>query len=140
MKIIYLDGVFDLFHRGHLESLRYIKETYPKSYLLVGIVDDKTCEGYKRKPIIPEQDRLEIVKSIKYVDNVLFPAPLIMTEEFIKKYDIDLIVHGFANDSDAKKQEKFFKIPIKIGKFQRIPYYSKTSTTDIINSIKNNYI
>lgn len=132
--IIYLDGVFDLFHRGHLESLKKSKELGTK--LIVGVVSDKDCLSYKRLPIIDEKDRYEIIKSIKYVDEVIFPAPLYVTKEFLDKYNIDLVVHGFSDESDFEKQKNFFKTSIDNNKFKKINYYSKISTTDIIKKIK----
>ena len=38
---IYTDGIFDLFHRGHIEFLNNIKKKYPNSNLIVGIINDK---------------------------------------------------------------------------------------------------
>ena len=134
---IYTDGVFDMFHRGHLECFKTIKTKYPDCTLVVGVVNDKDTESYKRLPIINENDRLEIIKSIKYIDEVVFPAPLYITEEHINKHKLDLIVHGFANQNDINKQKEFFRVPIELNKFQEIPYYSKISTTDIINKVKD---
>ena len=134
---IYTDGVFDMFHRGHLECFKTIKKLYPDCHLVVGVVSDKDTESYKRIPIINENDRLEIIKSIKYVDEVVFPGPLYMTRQFIEKHNIDLIVHGFANPADINTKQKFFAIPMELGKFKEIPYYSKISTTDIIKKVKD---
>jgi choline-phosphate cytidylyltransferase len=137
--IIYLDGIFDLFHRGHLESFKQVKTMYPDCHLIVGIVSDKDATDYKREPIIEETNRYEIIKSIKYVDEIIENCPLNLDIEFIKKYKIDLIVHGFSNESDEKKQEVFFKEIKELGMFKKINYYSKTSTTEIIKRIKEFY-
>ena len=140
MKRVYIDGVFDLFHRGHLESLIKSKNVYndpENTILIVGVVSDKDCQSYKRLPIINEEDRVELVKNIKTVDEVIFPCPLIVTMDFIKQHNIDLVVHGFSNDSDREKQKPFFE-NIK-SHFKEIEYYSKISTTDIIKSINENY-
>ena len=80
-KTVYLDGVFDLFHRGHLESLIKSKNIFndpENTILIIGIVGDKDATIYKRKPIINEEDRKEIISSIKYVDKVICPCPLIV--------------------------------------------------------------
>jgi choline-phosphate cytidylyltransferase len=140
MKRVYIDGVFDLFHKGHLESLIKAKNVLnnpENTILIVGVVSDLDCMSYKRKPIIFETDRLDIIKNIKMVDEVIFPCPLIVSPEFIKEHNIDLVVHGFSNDSDREKQKPFFE---KIrDNFMEIEYYSKISTTDIIKNIINNY-
>jgi cytidyltransferase-like protein len=129
-----MDGVFDLFHRGHLESLLKAKNIYPEdTTLIVGVVSDKDCEAYKRLPIIKEGDRAEIIKNIKCVDEVIFPCPLIVTMDFIKQHKIDLVVHGFCNDADRAKQKAYFE-NIK-SHFKEIDYYSSISTTNIIKTI-----
>jgi cytidyltransferase-like protein len=140
MKRVYIDGVFDLFHRGHLESLKKAKNALgdpDNTFLIVGIVSDKDCESYKRSPIINELDRVEIIKNIKCVDEIVFPCPMVTTMDFIEKNNIDIVVHGFSNDSDREKQKIYFEQIINSGKFKEIEYYSKISTTDIIKKIKH---
>ena len=66
-KIGYTQGVYDMFHIGHLNLLNHAKERC--DYLLVGINTDALVQDYKqKKPVIPERERLEIVSSIKVVD------------------------------------------------------------------------
>jgi len=140
MKRVYIDGVFDLFHRGHLESLiksKNVFNNFKETILIVGVVSDLDCQSYKRLPIINEEDRVEIIKNINVVDQVIFPCPLVVTMDFINKYNIDLVVHGFSNDADREKQKPFFE-NIK-SHFKEIEYYSKISTTDIIKNIVKNY-
>lgn len=131
-----MDGVFDLFHIGHLEAIKKCKEF--GDYIIIGIVSDYNCELYKRKPIIGEKDRVEIIKNLKLVDEVIEDCPLIITEDFINEFKIDLVVHSFSNEEDYNKQKVFFEVPIKLNKFKVIKYYDKLSTTDIINKIKLN--
>ena len=140
MKRVYIDGVFDLFHRGHLESLNKAKNVLgdpDNTFLIVGVVSNIDCESYKRTPIIEENDRVEIIKNIKVVDQVIFPCPMETTLDFIEKNKIDMVVHGFSNDVDREKQKLFFAKVIDSGKFKEIDYYSKISTTDIIKKLKN---
>jgi hypothetical protein len=54
----------------------------------------------------------------------------------MKEHQIDLVVHGFANDADAERQNEFFDIPMKLGKFQQISYFNGLSTTDRIQKIQ----
>ncbi len=68
-KIGYTTGVYDMFHIGHLNILKKAKERC--DYLIVGVSTDELV-GYKNKTaIIPFQERMEIIKSIKYVDEVV---------------------------------------------------------------------
>lgn len=70
-KIIgYTAGAYDMFHIGHLNLLRKAKENC--DYLIVGINSDELIKKYKHKEtIIPENERMEIVKAIKFVDEVV---------------------------------------------------------------------
>lgn len=137
--IIYTDGIFDLFHRGHIEFLNNIKNKYIECTLIVGIINDNDSTKYKRKPIYNENDRYMIIENLKCVDQIIKNAPLIINQDFIIKNKIDLIVHGFLNKEDIIKQKEFFKIPIELNIFESMPYYKYISTSDIIKKIKNNY-
>jgi choline-phosphate cytidylyltransferase len=144
MKIVYTDGIFDLFHRGHIEYLKLCKNIFSNEeeeevFLIVGIVNDKDASGYKRIPIYNENDRYEIIKNIKCVDKIIKDAPLIITEDFMLENKIDYVIHSFSNASDEGVQDEFFKVPIQMGKFKKIQYYSSISTTDIIKRIKELY-
>ena len=134
---VYMDGVFDLFHRGHLESINNCLKY--GDYIIIGVVSDEDAKKYKRKPIINEIDRVKIVKNISKVNDVIFPCPLVITKKFILDNKIDIVVHGFFDEKDFEKQKEFFQIPIEMGIFKKVQYYKPISTTDIINKIKNEY-
>lgn len=69
-KVGYTTGVFDMFHIGHLNILRRAKEQC--EYLIVGVSTDELVASYKNKiPIIPFEERKQIVEAIKYVDEVV---------------------------------------------------------------------
>lgn len=70
MIIGYTTGVFDMFHIGHLNILKQAKENC--DYLIVGVTIDEFVEKYKgTRPIIPFEQRKQIVEAIKYVDRVV---------------------------------------------------------------------
>ena len=137
-RIIYTDGIYDLFHRGHMESFIQIKQKFPGCHLIVGIINDDDATAYKRKPIYSEDDRYCIIEHINVVDQVVKSVPLTITKEFLDEHNIDLVVHGFSNISDSEKQDEFYRIPKQLNKFLEISYYNKISTTDIINKINAN--
>ena len=70
MIIGYTTGVFDMFHIGHLRLLQRAKEQC--DFLIVGVSTDELVLKDKNKlPIIPLEDRMEIVKGLKCVDKVV---------------------------------------------------------------------
>lgn len=126
-KTVYVDGVFDLLHVGHLNFLKEAKKLGNR--LLVGVVLDRDASSYKRPPIIPYDQRYEMINNLEIVDKTV-PAVLHLTRDFISENSIDIVVHG-----DDDEQEEFFKVPREMGIMRYIPYYQKTSTTKIIHKI-----
>ena len=65
----YAPGAYDLFHVGHLNILRHAKEHC--DFLIAGVVSDEVLEITKgRRPVVPLNERMEIVSHISYVDRV----------------------------------------------------------------------
>lgn len=99
LKIGYLSGTFDLFHIGHLNLLRRAKEHC--DYLVVGVHKDASHKG--KSTFISYEERCEIVRSIKYVDQVI-PS---------EREDCDIYLKGIVKfdylfvGSDYKGTERF---------------------------------
>lgn len=69
-KIGYTQGVYDMFHIGHLNLINRVKEQC--DYLIVGVNSDRLVQSYKHKDtVIKEEDRAEIVRNLKAVDEVV---------------------------------------------------------------------
>ena len=133
-RTVYLDGVFDMFHIGHLQAIQQCAALGDR--VIIGVVSDEDAVGYKRPPMIPQDQRVAIVAALRLVDKVICPNPFVVTEAFMKEHDIDLVVHGFADDADAERQREFFEEPMRLGKFKTIRYYKGLSTTDILAKIQ----
>ena len=91
-KIGYTQGVFDLFHIGHLNLLRKAKEQC--DFLIVGVNSDELVESYKHKtPVIPGEQRKEIVEAIRVVDQCILVDTL-DKEVIWKEHPFDAIFIG----------------------------------------------
>ena len=99
--VAYTYGVYDMFHVGHLNLFRRIKNNFDK--LIVGVHNDEQVITYKQKPIIPYKDRLEIIKSCKYVDDIVENAPLIITNQILDEFNADYVIAGKENEEYLKK-------------------------------------
>lgn len=134
--IIYCDGVFDLFHHGHLNHFKSIKDIFPGCFLMVAIMDDKSTSEYKRKPIYNYKIRFDFCNSCKYVDKAVKYEEV--DENFIVKNNIDMIVHAFYNNDDFEKQKSYFEIPIRLNKMKVLQYSHGISTTKLIKKMDSN--
>lgn len=70
VRIGYAPGAYDLFHIGHLNILKHARSRC--DYLIAGVVSDEMCLFAKGKaPVVPLAERLEIVRSVRYVDDAI---------------------------------------------------------------------
>ncbi len=91
-KIGYTQGVYDMFHIGHLHIINSAAELCDK--LIVGVNSDKLVEEYKgKKTVICQEDRAEIVRNLKSVDECVIADTLDKTEQY-KKYGFDAVFIG----------------------------------------------
>jgi len=135
-KNVYVIGVFDLFHRGHVEFLKKAKSLGKN--LIVAINGDDMVASYKRRPFYCEQDRLEIIRSCKFVDTA-FIIKGYDNKKYIEEYGIDAIVHG--NDWERGSYMEQIRVTEDYLKKQNaelvlVPYTTGISTSHIIKQIK----
>lgn len=102
-KIGYTQGVFDMFHIGHLNLLRRAKEQC--DYLIVGVNSDELVREYKKKETVVKQiDRVNIVSAIKYVDQCEVVDTLDKLKQ-LEKFQFEVIFIG----SDWKDSPRWMK-------------------------------
>jgi len=133
-KIGYTTGVFDLFHIGHLNILK--RARLECDYLIVGITTDELTMSVKgEKPFIPFEERMEIVESIKFVDEVV-PQTNYNKMEAWNNLKFDRMFVG----DDWKGTKEWIKIEKDLSQYNvEIIYFSytlHTSSTMLRNILK----
>lgn len=135
-KIGYTTGVFDLFHIGHLNVLKRAK--LECDYLIVGVTSDELSLSVKnKKPVIPFNERMEIVEHIKFVDEVVPQMNYDKMEAWNNlKFDMMFVGDDWKGTEKWQKiEEDFAKLGVEIFYF---PYTSHTSSSilrDVLSKI-----
>ena len=122
MKRGVIFGVFDLLHVGHLRVLESAKEHC--DHLTVYIITDEVSQSYKRKPIIEESQRLELITALKVVD----AAFLINHRSPVNLEDIDIY---FVSER-LKGEHHFYVPPQRLKDVVYLPYSEGINSTDLI--------
>ena len=128
---VYVDMVGDLFHAGHISFLR-AAQCYG-DWLIVGVLSDDTAASYKRRPIMSLAERVAVIESCRYVDEVVENAPCQVSEEFLAEHDITIVVHG--DDISPHDAETWYGSAAAAGKLQFVRYTAGISTSELIARI-----
>lgn len=135
--IVYIIGVFDLFHIGHLNHILNAKKQNANiSKLIVGVCSDKVVISTKRKPIIPENQRIMILQHIKGVDEVIVYNNLNQIE-LLKKMNVDVFCIGPEYIANPYYDEMMSFCNDNNIDVQIIERTKNISTTDIIKNCIN---
>lgn len=100
-KVILTYGTFDLFHIGHLNLLRRLKDL--GTNLIVGVSTDEFNSSKGKKTIIPFEDRIQIVQSMEFVDLAIAEDNWDQKKHDIEKYKVDTF--GIGDDWKGKFDE-----------------------------------
>lgn len=128
MKRVITFGTFDVFHIGHLRILERAKALGDS--LLVGVsTDQMNIDKKGRAPVYTENERMEIVRSLKCVDEAFWEESLDLKRKYLVDHRADVLVMG--NDWAGKFDE--FSDVCEVCYLPRTP---SVSTTAIIEKIK----
>lgn len=134
-KVIgYTQGTFDMFHIGHLNLIKNAKRHC--DYLVVGVNSDDLVESYKNKrPIIPLDERVEIMRAIKYVDEVIVTNTLDKKEiwEKVRFNEIYIGDDWKGNERWEKTGKEMEQLGVKL---VFLPYTKDTSSTMLREKLK----
>jgi glycerol-3-phosphate cytidylyltransferase len=129
MIIGYTTGVYDLFHVGHLNLLRNARAMCDK--LIVGVSTDELVAYKFKKAVIPFTERMEIVRSNRYVDAVI-PQETFDKMETWKKLKFDVMFVGddwYQTEKWQDLENQFAKVGVRIVYFP----YTKGSSSTLLN-------
>lgn len=135
---VYADGIFDLFHLGHMKQLEQCKKAFKNVTLVVGVPSDKVTHKLKGLTVLTDEQRCETLRHCKWVDEVVPNAPWILNVEFLKKHKIDYVAHDDIPYTSAGVDDVYK--PVKeLGKFLVTERTDGISTSDIITIIIRDY-
>ncbi|ERQ00150.1 hypothetical protein Q674_03280 [Acinetobacter sp. COS3] len=122
-------GTFDVFHVGHLRILQRAKEL--GSHLIVGVSSDQLNFSKKaRFPVYSQDERIEIIKNLRCVDEIFLEESLELKAEYIQQYHADILVMG--DDWEGK-----FDHLQQLCRIMYLPRTPAISTTAIIEKIRD---
>jgi glycerol-3-phosphate cytidylyltransferase len=128
MKRVITFGTFDVFHIGHLRILERSRQF--GDYLLVGVSTDQMNFDKKgRYPFYTQHERLEIIQSMRFVNEVFFEESLALKRHYLQEYRADVLVMG---DDWAGKFDEFRDIC----HVEYLPRTPSISTTAVIEKIR----
>ncbi len=134
MIIGYTTGVFDLFHIGHLNLFKNAKSMCDK--LIVGVTVDELVDYKGKHAMIPFEDRIELVRSCKYVDAAV-PQYDMDKLTACKKMGVDILFVGddwYGTSKWNSYNEEFEKARIRIIYF---PYTKGISSTKVTTELQH---
>lgn len=89
--VVYTSGTFDMLHINHLKMIEYARSL--GDILIVGVNTDELVASYKSQPIIPFEERIALVKALKYPD-IVIPQKSLDHADKVNKLHFDIFVVG----------------------------------------------
>lgn len=138
---VYSDGIFDLFHVGHMKMLEQAKKSLgepAKIHLIVGVCSDELTIQHKGKTVMDHATRCESVRHCKWADEVAPDAPWHIDDAFIAKYRIDFVAHDAIPYMDKSGTDVYAHIKER-AMFLETKRTEGISTSDLIVTIVRDY-
>ena len=135
-KVGYTTGVYDLFHIGHLNLLRRAKEMC--DHLIVGVTTDELVSYKHKRAVIPFEERIEIVDSIKFVDETVPQESMDKMAAWEKlRFDVMFVGDDWKNtDKWNSFEDEFKKVGVDIIYFPYTKGISSTLLNDVLVKIR----
>jgi glycerol-3-phosphate cytidylyltransferase len=133
-RVVLTYGTFDLFHVGHLNLLKRAKSL--GDHLIVGVSTDEFNSGKGKKTIIDFKDRLEIVRSIRYVDEAIAESSWEQKIPDIRRFNVDTFTIG----DDWKGKFDFLKDLCEVVYLPRTMGISSSSLKSLLKESEDSQI
>lgn len=138
-RIVFADGTFDLFHIGHVEAFRKLREF--GDIVVVAVLSDEWVRFRKgeNRPVLSQEERLTLVDSIRYVDHSIlaFDAEKqerIRISSIIRELRPDVFVTVDSSWEDRHESFEELGVELKV-----VPRIVESSTTNLLARIKRAY-
>lgn len=128
--VVYTSGTFDMLHANHIKMIEYARSL--GDILIVGVNTDELVESYKSTPIIPFDERITLVKALKYPD-IVIPQHSLDHSDKVKKLNFDVFVVG---DDWVGKYDYLKEQGVDVVYF---PYGAGVSSSNLKKRIYDNY-
>ena len=128
--VVYTSGTFDMLHANHIKMIEYARSL--GDVLIVGVNTDELVASYKSQPIIPFEERIALVKALKYPD-IVIPQHSLNHADKVKKLNFDVFVVG---DDWAGKYDYLKDLGVDVVYF---PYGKGVSSTNLKIRIYESY-
>lgn len=138
---VYCDGIFDMFHVGHMKMLEQAKKCLgpaAKTFLLVGVCNDEITWKLKGKTVMTDAVRYESVRHCKWVDEVVENAPWTLDDEFLNEHQIDFVAHDAIPYGGVGVEDVYAHVKGR-GMFMETKRTEGISTSDLIVTIVRDY-
>jgi len=126
-RVGYAGGAFDLFHVGHLNILKHARSQC--DFLIAGVVSDDVLLTTKGSlPVVPLSERLEIVRSVQYVDEAIAETELDKLDTWrATRFDVYFKGGDWQGTERGRRLEReFAAVGVEVVYF---PYTMTTSST-----------
>jgi cytidyltransferase-like protein len=138
---VYCDGIFDVFHLGHMKMLEQAKKALGdpiKTELIVGVCSDELTHRLKGPTVMNDTLRYESVRHCKWTDEVVEDAPWEINQDFLDLHRIDFVAHDAIPYVSAGSKDVYGFVKQK-GMFLTTQRTEGISTSDIIIKIVKEY-
>ncbi|UVC54733.1 CTP:phosphorylcholine cytidylyltransferase [Theileria orientalis] len=149
-----------MLHLGQMRQLEQAKKMFKNVHLIAGVTEDDETRRYKSHIVNTMEERVEMLRHVKWVDEIIAPCPWVITRSFFEKNNLDFVAHddipytavqtvsdkgaypgGLSNINGRKKMESedIYKWLKDEGKFKATHRTEGISTTECVVKILQNY-